>query len=119
MMAAYIAGKIGDAHSKDKGVDRISSATHKGLHAALGALGGGLHSVLAGGKFENGLLPGAIGAVTGEIFAELTGNKQLGDLLATGIVLGVGLDGVIGHQTSSNATEYNYLAHRPIGVIEE
>jgi len=112
MMAAYIAGKIGDARSEDKGVDRISSATHKGLHAALGALGGGLHSVLAGGKFENGLLPGAIGAVTGEIFAELTGNKQLGDLLATGIVTGVGLDGAIGHQTSSNATEYNFQAHQ-------
>jgi hypothetical protein len=118
-LGAYAAGKIGDARSENKGVERIDAGTHKALHALLGAGGGALTGVITKQDIGRSALSGGIGAVLGEIFAELTGNKQLGDLLATGVGFGIGLDAVIAHQTSSNATEYNYLAHRPLGVIEE
>ena len=118
-LAAYAAGKIGDARSESKGVDRIDAGTHKALHALLGAGSGVLTGVITKQDIGRSALSGGIGAVLGEIFAELTGNKQLADLLATGVGFGIGLDAVIAHQTSNNATEYNYLAHRPLGVIEE
>lgn len=116
-LAAYGAGKIGDAYASD---DPLSYLSHKLLHGGLGALGGGLSggiaSTLCGGTFEEGItrvaLSGGFGSMVGETAAEFFDSKHLGDLVATSLAFGLGMDPVIAYQASHIATEYNFSRHR-------
>jgi hypothetical protein len=129
-LAAYAAGKIGDARSTSSetrgGAARIDAGTHKLLHGILGAGSGVLAGAITQQDIARSALSGSVGGVLGETFAELTGNKHLGDLLATSLAFGTGLDSIIAYQTSRNATEHNWKAHpgdrmylEGLGLIEE
>jgi hypothetical protein len=129
-LAAYAAGKIGDVRSTSSetrgGAARIDAGTHKLLHGILGAGSGVLAGAITQQDIARSALSGSVGGVLGETFAELTGNKHLGDLLATSLAFGTGLDSIIAYQTSHNATEHNWKAHpgdrmylEGLGLIEE
>ena len=132
---SYLANQIGQSYF-DK---QLNWLEHKTLHALLGGLSGGVSSKLFGGSFERGAISGALGAVVAEAVAEMlkpdltsemlsSQNKNLSkdefekefmekaqqsskwaDFVGSVSAFGMGLDTNIAYQTSSNATQNNFL----------
>jgi hypothetical protein len=130
-----LANQIGQSYF-DK---QLNWLEHKTLHALLGGLSGGVSSKLFGGSFERGAISGALGAVVAEAVAEMlkpdltnemisSQNKNLSkdefekefmekaqqsskwaDFVGSVSAFGMGLDTNIAYQTSSNATQNNFL----------
>jgi filamentous hemagglutinin len=132
---SYLANQIGQSYFDTQ----LNWLEHKTLHALLGGLSGGVSSKLFGGSFERGAISGALGAVVAEAVAEMlkpdltsemlsSQNKNLSkdefekefmekaqqsskwaDFVGSVSAFGMGLDTNIAYQTSSNATQNNFL----------
>jgi hypothetical protein len=115
-MGACIANKIGDMADSKMRTEQIGDITQEIFHGFLGAGIGAATAAITGQDIGKGASSGAISAVVGHSTAKISGSKALGDLVAVTVAMMTDQDVGIAYLASSNATTYNYAAHRDQNV---